>query len=131
MTKRSREERKKRIICDDDIFAERFSKILAEQKVTKYAIRADVGISDSSIYGYISGERVPSGKNLQVLCSYLGVSADYLLGLTNEVDTPLKWIFKDGECRCPYCDGCGDSWYQYCPNCGKLILIDDFDEEDL
>lgn len=117
----TREERKANICYDADIFGARLKKILEEQHLSKNSIQIDTGISSCTLSNYTNGLKMPSGKTLQVLCSYLGVSADYLLGLSNDAELPKKWIFKEGECRCPYCDGKADPWYPYCPNCGKRV----------
>ena len=41
----------------------------------------DMGIDVSNLYGYRSGYRTPEVDNLRKICSYYGVSADWLIGL--------------------------------------------------
>lgn len=66
------------------MFCERFNECLkfAQTKQTELARAA--GVSKQCISDYKSGKSVPSIDTLYLICKYLDVSADYLLGLEEE-----------------------------------------------
>ena len=47
-------------------------------------ISDETGIIASTIAGYYSGSIIPKDENLMLLCACLDVSADYLIGLTDD-----------------------------------------------
>ena len=65
------------------------------QERVKHAIQArgysyaDVshytGISLASVSRYANGERTPDARGISLLCSFLGVSADWMLGVTDNM----------------------------------------------
>lgn len=65
-------------------FAERLKELRAEAGLTQSELAGIINTTDDSIYSWEKGRSEPS---LGVLCSLskaLGVSSDYLLGLTDE-----------------------------------------------
>ena len=91
-----RQARQKRTISDPDIFAERLGAILKEKGIAKTTLEKDGIININTLYSYLSGEIMPSARILQSLCSYVGVSADYLLGISNVKEPVRSWIFTKG-----------------------------------
>ena len=79
---------------DLKLFAERVDELIFEKnlKVTDFAKLS--GISKSTVYEYLSGQKVPTLKNLIKIANYFNVSADYLLGLEKDVYTKT---FKECE----------------------------------
>ena len=69
---------------DNDIFVVRLNKVLNNLDVPMGTIATDCGLSRDTIASYIREVRMPNAKTLMLLCKYLNVSADWLLGLTNE-----------------------------------------------
>lgn len=69
-----------------DIFAHRLRGVIQESGKTRKQIAEEVRISYETLRVYIRGDRRmrPNIETLANLCKYLGVSADYLLGLTEE-----------------------------------------------
>lgn len=60
-------------------------KQLREQSGIKQAVLAhDIGVSRSAINAWEMGVSMPSVANLLTLCKIFHVSADYLLGLTDD-----------------------------------------------
>lgn len=119
-----RNERIKRTISDPVIFAKRLDAVMKENGVAKTSLEQDGIISLEQLYSYLRAESMPSARVLQGLCSYIGVSADFLLGLSN-VKEPMKdWTFANGMWCCPYCKGAGEPHNKFCPNCGRRIDID-------
>lgn len=66
------------------MFAERFRKILDESKITRYKIAKDLNISQGTVQNWYYGDNEPKATQIAIICNYLDVSADYLLGLTDK-----------------------------------------------
>lgn len=69
---------------DNMTFADRLNQILSEQGITAYKISKDTKISNSILSDWRLGKRIPSGEKIEVLATYLNVSVDYLLGLSDD-----------------------------------------------
>lgn len=119
-----RQARQKRTISDPDIFAERLAAILKEKGIAKTTLEKDGIININTLYSYLSGEIMPSARILQSLCSYVGVSADYLLGISNVKDPVKSWTFTKGMWCCPYCNEAGEPGNRFCPNCGRRLNVE-------
>lgn len=65
-------------------FKDRFNEILKEQKIRQIDIARALNVSKQCINDYTTGKIKPSIDMLYLLCKYLDVSADYLLGLTDD-----------------------------------------------
>ena len=70
-----------------DVFAKRFKEVMLEQGLSKSRLETDGVCQSETTLSYFRGERLPNSRTLACICSYLNVSADYLLGLTNEKRT--------------------------------------------
>ena len=64
-------------------FSERLKSVRLEQGHTQKQAGEGIGISESHYQHYEYGKREPSIGKLEVLCRYFNVSADYLLGLSD------------------------------------------------
>ena len=62
-------------------FSERLKRAIFETGKTTAEIAAESGIPRYCLYNYIDLGVTPYGGNLVKICKYLGVSADWLLGL--------------------------------------------------
>ena len=67
-----------------EIFAQRFSEALDDAGVTVNRLFSDGICSKEAGLAYKRGDRTPGGKTLLYICAYLNVSADWLLGISNE-----------------------------------------------
>ena len=67
-----------------DIFTERFNEALQMTKNSQVQIAQSANVSKQCISDYKAGKSEPSIDTLFLLCKYLDVSSDYLLGLTDE-----------------------------------------------
>lgn len=67
--------------------SERLIQLQTERKLLKKDIAEAVGISTMAYYRYESGKRLPDTEILSKLADYFNVSADYLLGRS---DDPTK-----------------------------------------
>lgn len=70
----------------ENIFGERIKERKEELKLRDEDIANLVGVSRSSVTGWISGHRIPGNKRLSLLADALNTSTDYLTGKT---DNPL------------------------------------------
>ena len=66
------------------IFKERFNEILIMSGKTQVEIAKELNISKQCINDYKTGKSVPSIQTLYALCKVLNISADYLLGLSDD-----------------------------------------------
>ena len=64
-------------------FTKRFNEILENSGKSQVEIARALNISKQCISDYKSGKSVPSIETLYLLCKVLDVSADFLLGLTD------------------------------------------------
>ena len=63
---------------------ERLNQLKTERNLLQKDIAKDTGLSLRSYQYYEKGERIPDINVLIKLCTYFGVSADYLLGLSDD-----------------------------------------------
>ena len=65
-------------------FRKRFRQLVAESNQTQVEIAKGTGINKKLISRYLQGEIIPYTMNVCRVCEYFQVSADWLLGLTDE-----------------------------------------------
>lgn len=65
------------------IFTKRFNEILKISGKTQVEIAKAIHVSKQCVTDYKTGKSVPSIETLYLLCKFLEVSADYLLGLSD------------------------------------------------
>ena len=63
-------------------FTKRFNEILQQSGKTQVEIAKALNVTKQCVNDYKTGKSIPSLETLYLLCKYLDVSADYLLGLT-------------------------------------------------
>ena len=68
----------------DALFTKRFNEVLTYSKISQTELAARVNVSKQCISDYKSGKSFPSIQKLFLISKVLEVSADYLLGLTDE-----------------------------------------------
>lgn len=79
-------------------FNVRLGNLIEESNVTQRQLAFDLHIASSTINGYISGYREPDFAMLIRLAAYFDVSADYLLGLSDEKrPAPSSLNFAESE----------------------------------
>ena len=66
------------------MFGENLKQLREQSGIKQSALAHDVGVSRSAINAWEMGVSMPSVANLLVLCQIFHVSADYLLGLTDD-----------------------------------------------
>ena len=65
-------------------FKERFNEVLNYSYIKQTDLARAANVSKQCISDYKSGKSVPSIDTLYLICKYLDVSADYLLGLEKQ-----------------------------------------------
>jgi transcriptional regulator with XRE-family HTH domain len=74
------------------VFVERLEKLLKETKISQKDLAQDIGVTESAISKYLSGDRTPNSDILLNLATALHTTSDYLLGLnTSDDDKQLKY----------------------------------------
>ena len=66
------------------IFTDRFNEVIKLSEKTQTEIAKEIRVSKQCISDYKSGKSLPSLETLFLICRCLDVSADYLLGLSDE-----------------------------------------------
>lgn len=74
-------------------FGERLKELRIASGLGQKEVAAWIGVSDSSIRKYESGERTPDPKAIKTLANQFNVTTDYLLGN----DTPTSGYYDDPE----------------------------------
>lgn len=73
----------------------RMRKLIRESNLSMPEIARRVGVSTTLIQRFNTGSSHPSAKTIRGLCECFDVSADYLLGLTDEPESERligKWL---------------------------------------
>ena len=65
------------------IFTKRFNEILKISGKTQVEIAKAIHVTKQCVTDYKTGKSVPSIETLYLLCKFLEISADYLLGLSD------------------------------------------------
>lgn len=70
---------------ENNVFAIRLKDYMETNRWTKAELSRRSNLSKPTVFGYVNGTREPSATAITNICRALGVSSDYLLGLTDEV----------------------------------------------
>ena len=71
------------------LFLSRFREILSESGKMQKDICADLGISKQKLSKWKTGYNEPNFDDIIMLAKYFDVSADYLLGLSDDLGAPI------------------------------------------
>jgi len=76
------------------VFTERLNNIMQCKGITITRLSETTGLSKNTIGFFVRGERTPNGDSIKWIANDLGVSSDYLLGLTDvpTTDTDLRSV---------------------------------------
>lgn len=75
-------------------FAENLNEYLESHDISNYRIYKDTGLSDSLIGYWRKGKKQPTLENLVILCDYLDVSIDYLVGNISAKEEKLLRYYR-------------------------------------
>lgn len=67
------------------IFCERLKELREEKGISINKLARELNVDHSTIVRWEKGERVPTIDNLYLVAKYFNVSADYLIGLKDDV----------------------------------------------
>ena len=67
-----------------DVFTDRLKKSITERGLTQRMLATLIGTTEQSVSRWANGNRTPNADMLYKMCKALDVSADYLLGLSEE-----------------------------------------------
>ena len=70
--------------ANPDIFSERLTEAMNDAKASAAQLANEGVVNKEAITAYKKGDRLPNGRTLLYLCNYLNISADWLLGFTDE-----------------------------------------------
>lgn len=65
-------------------FAERLKTLISEKEISQKILAENTQLSDAIISRWIKGKRQPTADNIITIADYFDVTADYLLGRTEE-----------------------------------------------
>ena len=69
---------------DDRVFGERLKALRAERNIGQNALARALKLSNASISYWETGKQMPSAEAIFKIAQYFGVSADYLLGISDD-----------------------------------------------
>ncbi len=108
-------------------FSRRLSAAMKARGHTISSLAQAIGVTHSSIYGYIEGKRLPRADYMVAMAEALGVSLDWLVGRKGARGT---WQPQDGSmgemCRCSVCGTVLRNFGQdkFCRECGAKMGSD-------
>lgn len=65
--------------------SDRMKQLLKESHLSITEFSESIGISRQSVGFYLNGNRQPSAEHIKKICESLNVSADWLLGLSDDL----------------------------------------------
>lgn len=80
----------------ENLFVKRLKKLIDECKTTQRDLAQDIGVTESTVSKYLSGERTPNTEILHNIATALNTTADYLLGIDNEEKEKLDFYELKG-----------------------------------
>ncbi len=69
---------------DNKIFGERLKMLRAEKNIGQNLLAKELELSNASISYWETGKQMPTAEAIFKIAQYFGVSADYLLGITDD-----------------------------------------------
>lgn len=105
-------------------FSARLKAAMKARGHTISSLAEAIGVTHSSIYGYIEGKRLLRADYMVAMAEALGVSLDWLVGRKGARGT---WLPLDGSmgemCRCSECGATLRNFGQdkYCRECGAKM----------
>lgn len=73
-----------------ELFGQRISKLRKDYGETQLALAEQLGIKKNQVSEIERGNRTTSAERIALICRHYKVSADYLLGLTDDPEPKYK-----------------------------------------
>jgi transcriptional regulator with XRE-family HTH domain len=89
-------------IVSVDKFSERLKTLRENHNMSQRKLSEVLGMGSTVVYFYESGKKLPSIEVLLKLSQYFNVSADYLLGLTDDPFGGIPESFKEKIKKCDF-----------------------------
>ena len=80
-----------RIARCSDTFFHRLNFLLVSEKVSFRRMAEETGICRDSLYYHRRSGTLPSGDQILKLCWYFHVSADWMIGLSDDMSGKTRW----------------------------------------
>ncbi len=71
-------------MADLSVLAERLAEVMFDKKISPFGLSRAVRVSKSTIYRYLSGQRIPDTEIFVRIADYFVCTTDFLLGLEAE-----------------------------------------------
>ena len=78
---------------------ERFSKVLQEKGLTAYKVSKETGVSQGSLSDWKYGRSKPKNESMKKIADYLGVSVDWLNGISTDRYETAKTKITDDDIK--------------------------------
>ena len=75
----------------NNVLGKRIRELISSSKLSQRDLAQDIGVTESAISKYLSGERMPRGEILLNLVTALNTTSDYLLGHTDYDNSNLSF----------------------------------------
>ena len=109
-----------------EAFKRRLQAAMKARGYTICSLAEAIGVTHSSIYGYLEGKRLPRADYMVAMAEALGVSMDWLVGRKGAAKRGA-WLPQDGSlgemCQCSECGTVLRNFGQdkYCRECGAKM----------
>lgn len=70
-------------------FSQRLQKLMDKNELSNYRLAKEIDVTDGMIGRWLRGDSIPRGENIEKLVKYFGVSADYLIGNSDNTTPDL------------------------------------------
>lgn len=64
-------------------FPERLQELLHENKISQRQLAREIGVTSAAVSAWCRGLKQPTADNIAAVAQFFGVTADYLLGLSD------------------------------------------------
>lgn len=79
------------------IIPARISAICDSRRISNKSIAKGLGLTETTVSFWVTGKKEPSSTNIARLARFLGVSADYLLGLSDDENPAPASVSASGN----------------------------------
>ena len=110
-------------------FSARLNAAMKARGYTICSLAQTIGVTHSSIYGYLEGKRLPRADYMVAMAEALGVGLDWLVGRKGAAKRGA-WLPQDGSlgemCQCSECGTVFRNFGQdkFCRECGTRMDAD-------
>lgn len=96
-SKGKKEKKEKAVELVEQTFGERLEQVLLESGIAKKVFAESIGIAPNTLSGYLKGAHLPDLLTFTIICRKLDVSADYMLGRTENRNVDRKHTRRESD----------------------------------